>query len=288
MRKLIRALVLCVAAGMAVSISVSTSRADETPRELEGVTIEEHLGAQVPIRSLSFRNEWGEQKPLETYFKQGRPVLLALVYYECPQLCNLLLSGLVDSLKGLAWVPGREFELVAVSIDPKETPEIAHKKKAQYLEVYGKKDSEAGWHFLTGNQNDISALANAVGFRYRYDERAKQFAHPAVITLLSPEGKITRYLYGIHFKAQNLKLGLLDASQGRQGSVGEKLLLSCFHFDPSRNSYTLRMWRVVQVVLTIQVLVLAVGLTFLWRKEKKVSDLIKSFRTHLSTFFIRR
>jgi protein SCO1/2 len=242
--------------------------AAETPKQLEGVGITEHLGASLPIDEFRFTDEAGQQVTLSQYFKSKRPVILALVYYECPNLCNLVLNGLMDSLKKMDWTTGNEFELVAVSINPKETPELATKKRDTYLASYERPGSEKGWHFLTGEESQIRSLASQVGFGYRYDETEKQYAHAAALFILTPEGKISRTLYGINFVNQNLRLALVEASHGKIGTVMDKVLLFCFHFDPNRNSYTLKMWRIVQIVLAFQAIALAGFLYYLWRRDR--------------------
>jgi protein SCO1/2 len=181
----------------------------------------------------------------------------------------MLLNGLTQSLKKLTWTPGDQFEVVAVSINPKEKPELAAKKKANYLRVYGRPEAAKGWHFLTSDdESQVKALASQIGFQYRYDEKEKQYAHAAVLTVLTPDARVSRYLYGVQFTSKDLRLSLLEASNGKIGNAVDQVLLFCFHFDPSKNSYSFRIWRVVQIVLGFQVLALIVGLYFLWRKER--------------------
>ena len=252
-----------------VSLSPFYANAGEKPDELQGVGISEHLGERVKIEELHFQDEWGNPVALSTYFNQGRPILLALVYFECPSLCNLILKGLLDSLKEIEWTTGREFELVAVSINPNEKPSLALAKKTNYLKSYNRPEGNTGWHFLTGEEDQIHALAAQIGFEYRYIEQEKQYAHAAAIYLLTPQGKISRYLYGTLYKPNNLRIGLSEAANGRVGTVMDRVLLFCFHFDPSKNSYTLKVWRVVQLVLALQVLVGGSLLFALWRADKR-------------------
>lgn len=244
----------------------------DRPEKLEGVGVAEHRGDQVKINDLSFWNDDGIYGPLSTHFKKDIPVLLAMVYYKCPHLCNYLLNGLMDSLKKVDWTPGKQFQLVAVSINAEETPELAREKKANYLKSYDRPGSENGWHFLTGKEDQIQALAEQIGFKYKYDETEKQYAHTAVLFVLTPDGKISNYLYGITFPTKSLKFSLIEASKGKVGSVMEQVLLFCFHFDPSTNSYTFRMWRVVQVILSLQALALGFLVYRLKRKEKVEVD----------------
>jgi protein SCO1/2 len=216
-----------------------------------------------------FRDDEGKPVVLASYFKKNRPVILALVYYECPNLCNLLLNGLEKSLHKLDWTTGDQFELVAVSINPNETSKLASQKKENYLKIYNRPKAEKGWHFLTGEDAQIRSLASQVGFQYRYDAKEKQYAHAAAIYILTPQGKISRYLYGVSFPLKDLRFSLMDATNEKIGTVVEQLLLFCFHFDPNRNSYTLHMWRVVQILLFFQAIGIGGFLYFLWRKEKK-------------------
>lgn len=242
--------------------------ASDIPTEIQGIGITEHMGESVEL-DLQFRDESGATVTLGSYFNQKRPVILALVYYECPHLCNLLLNGLQEALRTLDWTTGNQFDLVAVSINPSETPDLAFKKKQNYLKIYGRPDGDQGWHFLTGEQSQIEKLASQVGFSYRYDENEKQYAHAAALYILTAQGKISQYLYGVSFKAQNLKFSLLNASNGNVGTLTEQVLLFCFHFDPNRNSYTLHMWRIVQAVLCFQVIALFGLLYYLWKKDKR-------------------
>ena len=263
--KLSRFFVVLIILVLTFSIFV---QAAEQPEGLKGVGIKEHPGEQISINTLSFVDEQGKSVLLSNYFKKNRPVLLALVYYKCPNLCNLLLNGLLDSLKKLDWTTGDQFDLVAVSINPQETPKLALDKKENYLKEYQRPNAGQGWHFLTGQEDQIRLLADQVGFQYKYIEAEKQYSHAAALFILTPEGKISRYLYGISFVSKNLRFALMEAANGRIGTVVDRILLFCFHFDPNRNSYTLRMWRIVQIVIVIQVLVLAGLLYTLWKKER--------------------
>ncbi len=250
--------------------------ASDRPDSLKGVDIREAVGKTLDFKhsgkELEFMNEAGQSVPLSAYFHHQKPVLLTLVYFECPMLCSLVLNGALDTLKKLDWSIGNQFEVVTLSINPKETPDLATQKKTNYLKRYDRPKSEAGWHFLTGTESSIQAVTSQIGFEYRYDPIEKQYIHAAAIFILTPEGKISRYLYGTTFKAQNLKLALLEASEGKVApSTLDRVLLFCFHFDPSKNSYVFRMWRVVQVVLCIQVLALVGLLGTLWRRDKKTT-----------------
>ncbi len=260
------------------SITINESKnlqtyANERPQALEGLGITEHLGAQLNIHQLIFQDEFNHPIFLSEFFKTKKPVILTLVYYECPMLCNLLLNGVLDSIKQIDWNLGKQFEIITVSINPHENPKLAQEKKSTYLKNYNRLDAEKNWHFLTGEDSQIRELASEVGFKYRYDPNEKQFIHTAAIYIITPEGKISRYLYGTSFKPQNLKLSLLEASRGTIAtSTLDQILLFCFHFDPNKNSYTLKIWRVIQLVICFQVLVLAGVMTYLWKNDKTIKQ----------------
>ena len=217
------------------TLSAQTIPASTLPSALRGVGLDQKLGAQVPL-DLVFRDEQGDPVSLERYFG-GRPVILALVYYECPMLCSLQLSGLVRSLRALTLNPAEDFEVVTISFDPGETPAVAAQRKAAYLERYARAGAENGWHFLTGAEESIQALTRAVGFRYAYDPKTDEYSHAASIAVLTPEGRISRYFYGIEYPPRDLRLGLVEASGNRIGSFVDQVLLFCFHYDPLEGKY---------------------------------------------------
>ncbi|MEO5970764.1 MAG: SCO family protein [Bdellovibrionia bacterium] len=257
-----------LALGIAFVLSPMLSAA-EKPKELEGIGITEHLGSTVGISDLSFQDDQGKPVVLGNYFNKHRPVILALVYFECPNLCNLLLNGLLDSLRKLDWTTGNQFDLIAVSINPKETSQLASRKKANYLKIYNRSGAEEGWHFLTGEENQIRSLASQVGFQYRYDEKEKQYLHASALYILTPQGKISRYLYGLSFPTKDLKFSLMDAANEKIGTMVDQILLFCFHFDPNKNSYTLHMWRIVQIFMSLQVVGMGSLLYLMWKKYEK-------------------
>jgi protein SCO1/2 len=205
------------------------------PAELKEVGIEQKLNEQLPL-DLVFRDETGREVRLGQYFGR-KPVILALVYYECPMLCNQVLNGLTGSLKMLSFNVGREFEVLTVSFDPRERPELARAKKETYLSSYNRAGAAAGWHFLTGDEQSIAALTRAVGFKYNYDAKTNQFAHASGIMVLTPQGKLARYFYGIEYAPKDVRLGLIEASENRIGSPVDRLLLYCFHYDPATGKY---------------------------------------------------
>lgn len=235
------------------------------PRELEGVGIKEKLGAEVDL-DLTFIGENGYPVALRDYFGRGRPVILNLVYYNCPMLCNLVLNGQTTALRELPWTPGEEFEVVTISIDPTETFALAQKKKALYLTNYER--PAPGWHFLTDHQGNVKRLADQIGFNYKYDESQRQYAHAAAIMILTEKGVVSRYLYGIRFKLRDLRLALAEASDGRVGGISERVLLFCFHYDPSSKSYVPFATNMMRAGGVLVVLILSFFLLRLWRRER--------------------
>jgi protein SCO1/2 len=211
---------------------------------LREVGLDQKLDAQLPL-DLAFNDETGKAVRLGDYFGQ-RPVVLALVYYECPMLCTEVLNGMTGALETLNFNAGREFDVVVVSIDPGETPALALQKKQLYVKRYGRPGTEGGMHFLTGRQEAIEALANAVGFKYKYDPAIDQFAHVAVLTILTPAGRVSRYLYGIEYSPRDLKLALVEAADSKIGSAVDQALLFCYHYDPETGKYGLAIMNLVR------------------------------------------
>lgn len=234
------------------------------PAELEGVGIDEKLNQQVDL-DLTFTAESGYPVKLGDYFRKGRPVILNLVYYTCPMLCNLVLNGQTTTLKAIPWTPGNEFEVVTVSIDPTEHFGMAREKKAVYLSNYDR--PAPGWHFLTDKDGNVKKLADQVGFRYKFDPRQNQYAHAAAIMILTPDGKISRYLYGIKFSARDLRLALTEAAEGKFG-ITDRLLLLCFHYDAHARSYVLFATNVMRGGGALVVLIFGFVLWRLWRRER--------------------
>ncbi len=210
-------------------------RADQKPDILKEIGIDQRLDEQLPL-ALPLRDEAGRSVVLGDYFGK-RPVILALVYYNCPMLCTQVLNGLVASLNVMSLEAGRDFDIVAVSFDTRETPAMAAAKKDAYLGRYKHPASENGWHFLTGSPESVAALTQAVGFRYRYDEQLDQFAHASAIMVATPAGRLARYFYGIEYAPRDLRLGLVEASAGKIGTPVDQILLYCFHYDPASGKY---------------------------------------------------
>jgi protein SCO1/2 len=206
------------------------------PRGLEGVGIDQKLDQPVPL-NLTFKDEAGRDVALSSFFYSKKPVILAPVYYRCPMLCTQILTGLESSLKAVSFTPGQDFEVVAISFDPKDTPQLAAAKKQMYLRRYGRPDTANGWHFLTGDETNIKAFLDAVGYRVKYDPKTDQYAHASGIMIATPEGRLSRYYYGVEYGPRDVRLGLVEASQNRIGTPADQLLLFCFHYDPATGKY---------------------------------------------------
>jgi len=242
---------------------------DSVP-ELMNIDIVEHLGDKLPL-DLQFIDDHGQPVLLGDYFGREKPVLLTLGYYECPMLCNLVFNGVSDGIKQLGWVPGEKYEVISVSIDSTETSELAAAKKANYIKAMEMPGAEMGWHFLVGNQSQAKILAGAIGFKYYYVTERDEFAHAAAAYLISPDGVITRYLYGIQYTGRDLKLGLLEASDGKIGTTLDRIILYCFHYDPEANSYVLMAQNVMKLGGLVSVVFLGVIVGTLWVKDRRKS-----------------
>jgi protein SCO1 len=235
------------------------------PELLRDVGLDQKLGATIPL-DLVFRDEHGQPVALRQFFAQ-KPVILTLVYYQCPMLCTEVLNGLLRSAKELPLQLGRDFSVVTVSIDPSERSVLANVKHELYAGLYGQPGSRQGWHFLTGDEPQIKALAQSIGFRYAYDSASGQFAHPSGIMLLTPEGKVARYFYGITYRSRDLRLALVEASQGTIGSPADQILLYCYHYDPATGKYGLLISRVIKAAGALTVLSLGLVIAMLFRRE---------------------
>jgi len=229
---------------------VTTAMAD-TPQILQGVGFDQRLNEQVPL-DLTFTDDTGHSVRLGDYFG-NKPVILALVYYQCPRLCTLVLNGLVQGMLEMPFSAGNEFEVVTISFDPRETWELAASKKEAYLQRYGRPGASSGWHFLTGDETQIRRLTDAVGFRYRFDPAQKQFVHASGIMIATPQGKLSRYFYDVRYSGRDLRLGLIEASHNKIGSPVDQILLYCFHYDPTLGKYSASVMTFVRVggVLTM-------------------------------------
>jgi protein SCO1/2 len=237
------------------------------PPGLEKVGFDQRLNEQVPL-DLVFADETGRQVALREYFG-SRPVVLVLAYYQCPMLCTQVLNGLVLGLRDVPFTPGQEFSVLVVSFDPREKPEIAAAKKAAYLRHYGRPETEAGWHFLTGQPAAIERLTRSVGFRYAYDAKRDQFAHASGIMLLTPGGRISRYFYDVNYRARDLRLGLVEASANKIGSPVDQIMLYCFHYDPTAGKYGATILNLVRVGGVLTMFALGTLLTVLIRHDRR-------------------
>jgi protein SCO1/2 len=237
--------------------------------ELAGVDVVEHLTRQLPA-DATFRTAEGAAARLGDYFDGKRPTLLVFAYHTCPMLCSLVLDATIRALNDVNWTVGREFDVVSISIDPRDTPETATRKRDQVVASYKRAHGDPhGFHFLVGDEANIRKVTDAIGFEYRYDERQKQYAHPAAIYLLSPEGKVERYLYGISYAPGDVRLGLLEASEGRSVSTTERILLYCYHYDPQGKRYSLVAMNVMRLGGVATMALFGTFFAVMWARERR-------------------
>jgi protein SCO1 len=248
---------------------VMSPPANTRPPRLENVGIEQHLDAQVPP-SLTFRDEAGKTVKLGDYFGR-KPLILNLVYYNCTMLCGEALAGLASAMRLVKFDVGNEFDVVTVSFDPHETPEMAAAKKKDYVGRYGRAGAAAGWHFLTGQPDSINALTKAVGFQYQYDPQTNQYAHATAIMVLTPQGRISRYFYGVDFPPKDLRMGLVEASQGKIGNAVDAVLLFCYHYDPESGKYGAMVANILRLAAAATILILGTLFFILWRLDLSVT-----------------
>ena len=251
----------------------SQGTANGIPDPLKKVGIEQRLGENLPL-TAEFKDENGQIVKLGDYFGKGRPVIIAIVYYECPMLCNQVLNGLTGTLKGISFDAGKEFDVIAVSFDAKEfdKPDLAKNKKASYMERYGRPATEKGWHFLTGSQASIDAITQATGFKYEWDEKSNQFAHGSAIMLANPDGKLSRYFYGIDYSPRDVKLGIMESAENKVGSVTDELMLYCYHYDPASGKYGFQILSVLRLAGIATVLGMGLMGFVFWRRNKRTAD----------------
>jgi protein SCO1/2 len=259
-----------LAAGQTPSDPARPGLAAQTrPAALRDVGFDQRLGDDLPL-DVALRDESGREVRLGDYFGR-RPVVLSLVYYECPMLCTLTLNGLVSALSVLSFQPGREFEIVTVSFDPKDTPAAAGAKKRAYLARYGRPGADAGWHFLTGSPESVERITRALGFRYAWDEQTRQFAHPSGLVVATPEGRLARYLYGVEYAPRDLQLAVTEASAGKVGGPVEQVLLFCYQYDPASGGYGLAIMRLVRLAGVLTVLALGGYVILMLRRERALA-----------------
>jgi len=240
---------------------------NQRPPGLEFVGIEQKLNAEVPA-NLEFRDELGNAVKLGDYFGHGRPVILNLGYYTCPMLCGELLQGLVGSMKALTFKLGQDYEVVTVSFNPHETVDMAAAKKRDIMKRYGRPDTDKGWHFLTGQADQINALTSAVGFQFQFDERTQQYAHATAIVVLTPDRHIAEYFYGVDFSPKDLRLGLVQASQGHIGNITDAVLLYCYHYDPRSGKYGAIVSNVLKIGALATMLILGAFMFVMFRADR--------------------
>ncbi len=239
----------------------------DLPPELRDIGVDELLGDKLPM-DVKFVNEIGDTVTLADFFTTGKPVIITPIYFECPMLCNLIINGLTDGLKELTWQPGNEFEIVTFSIDPTETHELAAEKKSSYIRLLGKPEAANGWHFLATDQENIDKMTAALGFRFKWSEEAQEFLHGSAIMFISPDGTITRYLYGIDYPTLNLRNALYDAAEGKIGSVVERVMLYCYSYDPDSRSYVANAVNIMKLGGLLTLMGLSIFLGLLWFKKK--------------------
>jgi protein SCO1/2 len=231
------------------------------------IGFDQKLGASLPL-DATFRDETGATVTLGSYFKD-KPVILSLAYYRCPMLCGLALQGLASSLKPLQFSIGREFEVVTVSFDPRETPELAKEKKEGFIELYGRPGAERGWHFLTGDAESIRRLTEAVGFRYAWDVETQDYAHATGVILITPDGRVSRYFFGVDYAAKDLRLGLIETAGNTIGTLADRLLLLCYQYDPHTGRYSATALVLVRVASILSALGLAAFVLIMIRRERR-------------------
>jgi len=249
--------------GQGMTQGIMSPPASMRPPGLKNVGIEQHLNEQIPP-NLTFRDETGKTVQLADYFGK-KPMILNLVYYQCPMLCGEVLSGLESALRVLKFDVGKEFDVLTISFDPRETPEMAAAKKVEYLKRYGRAGAAAGWHFLTGPQSSIDALTKAAGFQYEYDSKSGQFAHATAIMVLTPAGKIAQYYYGVEFAPKDLRLGLVQASQNKIGNLVDEVWLYCYHYDPDTGKYGAIVSRILKIAAGATIFILGTFLVLMFR-----------------------
>jgi protein SCO1 len=255
--------------GQGMNNGIMGAPANTRPPRLENVGIEQHLDAQVPS-DLVFRDETGKSVKLGDYFGR-KPLILNLVYYNCTMLCGEALAGLASAMRLVKFDVGNEFDVITVSFDPRETPEMAAAKKKDYVERYGRANAAAGWHFLTGSPDSINALTKAVGFQYQYDSKTNQYAHATAIMVLTPQGRISRYFYGVDFPPKDLRMGLVEASENKIGNAVDAVLLYCYHYNPETGKYGAMVANILRLAAVATILILGAMFFILWRLDLSVT-----------------
>jgi protein SCO1/2 len=268
-RVLLTIALLAASAGAQINSGVMSPPANTRPPLLQNVGIEQHLDAQVPP-DLIFRDDAGKAVKLGDYFGR-KPLILNLVYYNCTMLCGEALAGLASAMGLVKFDVGNEFDVVTVSFDPRETPEMAAAKKIDYVKRYDRANAASGWHFLTGQPDSINALTKVVGFQYQYDPKSNQYAHATAIMVLTPQGRISRYFYGVDFPPKDLRMGLVEASQGKIGNAVDAVLLYCYHYNPETGKYGAMVGNILRIAAAATILLLGGLIFILWRLDRSVT-----------------
>jgi len=268
-RVLLTIALLAASAGAQINSGVMSPPANTRPPLLQNVGIEQHLDAQVPP-DLIFRDDAGKTVKLGDYFGR-KPLILNLVYYNCTMLCGEALAGLASAMRLVKFDVGNEFDVVTVSFDPRETPEMAAAKKIDYVKRYDRANAASGWHFLTGQPDSINALTKVVGFQYQYDPKSNQYAHATAIMVLTPQGRISRYFYGVDFPPKDLRMGLVEASQGKIGNAVDAVLLYCYHYNPETGKYGAMVGNILRIAAAATILLLGGLIFILWRLDRSVT-----------------
>ena len=245
---------------------------NQLPGELSGMGVKEHLSQTIPL-DLSFRDEGGRTVKLGQFFASGKPVILSFNYSNCPMLCSLQLTGLVNELKNVELTCGSDYEFVSISIDPQELPQRAAQTRQRYYQMYGRQGTGNGWHFLVGSEEAITRITEVVGVSYRYLPQKKEYVHPAVCAVVTPQGQLSRYLYGVAFDPQTIRLSLVEASEGKIGTTLDQILLFCFHYDNTTGKYSIAARQLMTLGGVVTVLILAGFLLKQYRKESNVRKL---------------
>jgi protein SCO1/2 len=262
-------------AGMLLAANLPAQQKQQLDPRLAAIDIEEQLGEHVPM-DLKFQNSLGESVTLGSYFQDEKPVIVVLAYYRCEMLCSFVLNGLSNGMKELAWKPGNEYKVLTISFDPSDSAEIAAAKQKNYVESLGKGDVSESWQFWTSpDESQVQKLADAFGFKYAYDEKINEYGHPATLHMLTSEGKISRYLYGFDYREKDLRLALMDASEGKVGSMVDRFIWRCYHYDPQGKKYALaasNVMRIGGVLTVVAILILLAAMRSFERRRQQFAD----------------
>ncbi|MFY9910531.1 MAG: SCO family protein [Candidatus Sulfotelmatobacter sp.] len=270
--------ILSLAASAQINSGITSPPTNERPPLLQNVGIEQHLDSQIPP-DLTFVDDTGKTVKLGDYFGR-KPLILNLVYFNCTMLCGEELAGLASAMRLIKFDVGHEFDVITVSFDPRETPAMAAEKKKDYVQRYGRSNAAAGWHFLTGQADSINALTKAVGFQYQYDPKTNQYAHATAVMVLTPQGHISRYLYGVDFPPKDLRMGLVEASQAKIGNPVDAVLLYCYHYNPATGKYGAVIGNILRLAGAATILLLGGLILTLWRLDRSAARKAESKRTY--------